>query len=117
MTQIQPAGPASTTVAGGQTAALQKTARQLEGVFVDQLFKAMRETVPHDGYLDGGSGEDMFTSMLDEKVADQAPAQWNDPLAAAIVRQLQTRRPAAAAAAAARVPDAPAATLDPAPRS
>ncbi|MBI1809965.1 MAG: chemotaxis protein chel, partial [Gemmatimonadetes bacterium] len=36
---------------------LRKTAKQLEGVFVQQLFKAMRETVPKDGVTGGGSGE------------------------------------------------------------
>ena len=81
--------------------ALRKTAHQLEGVFVDQLFKAMRDTVPHDGYLDGGSGEDMFTSMLDSKVADEAPAQWTHGLADGIYRQLQGKLPTASAAAAA----------------
>lgn len=77
------AGPGPTADAG-----LRQAARQLESVFVDQLFKAMRATVPHDGYLDGGSGEDMFTSMLDEQVAAAAPDRWRDGFVEAIVRQL-----------------------------
>ena len=32
-----------------------ETMRDLEGVFVEQLFKAMRETVPDGGLVDGGS--------------------------------------------------------------
>ncbi|MBL8982503.1 MAG: flagellar biosynthesis protein FlgJ, partial [Gemmatimonadetes bacterium] len=41
-------------------ARLADAVRQLEGVFVEQLFKAMRETVPTDGLTSGGAGEQMF---------------------------------------------------------
>ncbi|MEP7347564.1 MAG: rod-binding protein [Gemmatimonadaceae bacterium] len=72
-----------------EDARLQKVARQLEGVFVQQLFKAMRETVPQDGAVDGGSGEQMFTSMMDEKLADQLPGQWHHGIGEGLIRQLR----------------------------
>ncbi len=63
---------------------------QLEGLFVQQLFQAMRETVPKDGLTDGGAGEQMFTSMLDEKLSAMVPASWDhDGLSDAIMRQLK----------------------------
>ncbi len=68
---------------------LRATARQLEGVFVEQMFKAMRETVPEDGALSGGSGEAMFTGMLDQSLASEVPARWSNGLAEALYRQLQ----------------------------
>ncbi len=67
---------------------LQQTASRLEGVFVEQLFKAMRETVPQDGAADGG-GEEIFTSLFDQELAGRAPAQWQSGLGRAIVRALE----------------------------
>jgi flagellar protein FlgJ len=78
---------------------LRRTAARLEGVFVEQMFKAMRETVPHDGVVDGGSGEEMFTSLFDQKLADRAPSQWQHGLGSAIVKALRERAAVAPSAA------------------
>ena len=76
---------------------LRGVARQMEGVFVEQLFKAMRETVPRDGVVDGGSGEEIFSGMLDQHLAQLVPGEWERGLSAAIYRQmrsaLETARP------------------------
>ena len=74
-------------------ARLRKTALQLEGLFVQRLFAAMRDTVPQDGAFSAGSAETTFTSMLDEKFAEQAPKQWNGQhsLAQALYHQLHQR--------------------------
>ena len=94
MTQITSAG------AGGPPerlspaeARLKKTALQLEGLFVQRLFAAMRDTVPQDGAFSAGSAETTFTTMLDEKFAEQAPKQWNGEhsLGQALYRQLRQR--------------------------
>jgi flagellar protein FlgJ len=91
-------------------AALRKVARQLEGVFTEQLFKAMRETVPKDqGVFSGGSGEEMFTGLLDQHLAADTPTQWQHGLGEALYRQLRGRLPAApdgAASAGAATPAA-----------
>ena len=70
--------------------ALRQTAQSLQAVFVEQLFKAMRATVPDEGLTSGGQGEDMFRSMLDEQAAELAPKQWQHAgsLGDAVVRQL-----------------------------
>jgi flagellar protein FlgJ len=73
---------------------LRGVAQQLEGVFVQQLFKAMRETVPHEGKIDGGAGEERFTSMLDEKISDEVPAKWEHGIGEALMRQLRHALPA-----------------------
>lgn len=78
-------GPAATS----DEARLRKTAQQLEGVFVEQLFKAMRETVPEGGLLDGGAGEEIFTGLLDQQMAAEVPADWESGLGAALYRQLR----------------------------
>jgi flagellar protein FlgJ len=69
-------------------ARLRKAAAEVEGVFMQQLFKAMRETVPADGLFDGGSGESMFTEMLDAQVADAAASRQKHGLGEALYRQL-----------------------------
>jgi peptidoglycan hydrolase FlgJ len=90
MSEIRPlAVPGSVPALPDRDAQLQKTARQLEGVFVEHLFKAMRETVPEGGLIDGGSGEEIFTALLDRHFADQLPMEWDRGLGAAIYRQLR----------------------------
>lgn len=71
------------------SADLRKTADGLEGVFVQQMYKAMRETVPEDGLLPNSGGEEMFTGLLDEHLAADTPKEWNHGLSEAIYRQLQ----------------------------
>lgn len=69
---------------------LRETAGQLEGLFVQQLFKAMRETVPTgDGIVSGGAGEDMFTGLMDQHLAAETPNQWGGGIAEALYRQLR----------------------------
>ena len=102
------ASSASAAVAGdARLEKLRRSTSDLEGVFVEQLFKAMRDTVPTDGLLDGGSGEEMFTGMLDQKFSAEAPAQWKHGLSEALLRQLAGRMgvdPAAPAPASAAAP-------------
>lgn len=69
---------------------LRETAGQLEGLFVQQLFKAMRETVPKgDGIVSGGAGEDMFTGLMDQHLAADTPNQWGSGIAEALYRQMR----------------------------
>jgi peptidoglycan hydrolase FlgJ len=71
---------------------LRETAKQLEGLFVQQLFKAMRETVPQqDGIVSASAGEDMFTGLLDQHLAAETPSQWEGGLAESVYRQLRGR--------------------------
>jgi peptidoglycan hydrolase FlgJ len=67
---------------------LAKTAQQLEGLFVQQLFAAMRDTIPTDGPMSGGPGGEMFTAMLHEHLAEEAPARWERGLASNIAAQM-----------------------------
>lgn len=64
--------------------------QQLEGVFVQQLFTAMRQTVPEGGLVDGGAGEEMFAGLLDGHLAAMVPGSWDDDgLEWAMMRQLR----------------------------
>jgi peptidoglycan hydrolase FlgJ len=82
-----PADPAATA----QDAKLHKVSSQLEGVFVQEMYKSMRATVPSGGLFDGGSGEEMFTGMLDEHIAADTPQHWKHGLSESIYRQLRDK--------------------------
>lgn len=89
MTQIstlQPGGPVGTTP---NEAKLRRATQELEGVFVQELFKAMRDTVPEGGVMDGGPGEDMFSSMMDQTISAEAASGWDRGIGAALYRQLR----------------------------
>jgi Rod binding domain-containing protein len=85
------AAPAGTDPRDARTNKLQNTAKQLEGVFVLQMLKAMRATVPKGGITEASNGEETFTSMLDQKIADKIPAQWKHGLTDALMKQLVAR--------------------------
>ncbi len=75
-------------------ARLEEAMRQLEGVFVQELFKAMRQTVPDEGVVSGGSAEQIFTSLLDEHLASLVPSSWeHSGLEDALLRQFQDQLP------------------------
>ena len=75
---------------------LRKAANDLEGLFVAQMFKAMRDTVPKDdGIISGGSGEEIFTGLMDEHLAAETPSHWGGGISEALYRQLSRGLPAA----------------------
>jgi len=47
----------------------------------------MRATVPGDGALDGGAGEEMFTGLMDQHMSELVPQQWSSSLGEALLRQ------------------------------
>ena len=59
----------------GDDARLRAASDALEGSFYQELFKAMRETVPESGLLDGGGGEDAFTALMDEHLSEAAASR------------------------------------------
>ncbi|HVP15600.1 MAG TPA: rod-binding protein [Terriglobales bacterium] len=70
---------------------LRRMAHELEGVFLNQLFQAMRASVPQGGLVEEGAGEEMFRSLLDEQVAREAAARDERGLGEALFRQLARR--------------------------
>jgi len=102
MTRITSGLPANAPAApASQDEKLRAVTKQLEGVFVQQLFKAMRETVPQDGLADGGAGEEMFTGMMDENIAMHVPEHWERGLGESLYKQLRAVLPHANPGAAA----------------
>jgi flagellar protein FlgJ len=58
--------------AAGDTEKLREVSDQLEGVFINMMMKAMRNTIPEsEGLFEKSTAEKMFQSMLDESYADK----------------------------------------------
>lgn len=76
-----------------QKAALQRlhsAATQLEGVFLDMLFSAMRDTVPKETVFGKQSNaEDTFQSMLDEQRSQQMAQSGSFGIAKVLEEQLK----------------------------
>jgi Rod binding domain-containing protein len=52
-----------------EDAKLKKACQDFESIFLFHLLKSMRSSVPKDGLLEKGLGNDIFTSMMDEELA------------------------------------------------
>lgn len=96
MSGISGIGPSTPPAPDGEHQRLKKASQQLEGVFFAQLLSSMRETVQHDGILEQDSGQEMFTSMLDQKIADTSAAHSTHGLGARLYDQLSRRLPGTA---------------------
>lgn len=71
-------------------ARLREACARFEGVFVQQLLEAMRETVPDDGVLSGGVGEELFTGLLDQHIADEVALRQHGGLGETLYQQLRS---------------------------
>jgi len=48
---------------------LEKACAEFEAIFVEQLFKTMRASIPESDLMDGGRAEEVYTEMMDQQVA------------------------------------------------
>ncbi len=91
MTPVIPnAGPAASPISGESGPApdrLRQATRKFEAVFIQEMLKAMRDTVPEGGLLDAGRSEEVFTSLLDQHIAEVAATRSSGSLADALYRQ------------------------------
>ena len=70
---------------------LRESVEAMEGVFVQELTKALRGTVPNGGNPDA-PGADMYASLLDERLAQVIAAETRTGIAEALYRQLSGGR-------------------------
>ncbi|MHB8061524.1 MAG: rod-binding protein [Ruminiclostridium sp.] len=56
----------------GDDAELKQVCKEFEGIFVSMMYKQMRATVPKSDYLQSDAGTEIFNSMLDDKLCDEA---------------------------------------------
>jgi len=72
----------------GRDAELRRLADEMEGVFYQQLFQAMRATLPESENALTRTGNDLFGAMMDDHMAEAAAMQTSGGLGAALYRQL-----------------------------
>ena len=72
-------------------AALRKACAEMESLFLDQLFREMRKTIPKTGFMHGGHAEEVYTSLLDTQVARELSAAGGIGLAPMLEIQLRER--------------------------
>ncbi len=65
-----------------------EAARQIEGLFLGEMLKAMRKSVPESGLMSGGRGEDVMRSFQDEALAQSMAAQGGFGLAAHLLKAM-----------------------------
>jgi peptidoglycan hydrolase FlgJ len=71
---------------------LRKAAMDMQGMFVQQLYKAMRASVSTDGGLvEKSQGEDIFAGLMDERLAADTGTRWHRGLGDAIYRALRQK--------------------------
>lgn len=87
-----PKGPAK----GADAEKLRETCQQFEAIFIQQMLKEMRGTVPEGGLLPRNMGQDYFQEMMDAEVAKAAAIQGHFGIGEALFRQLQPPEPAVA---------------------
>ncbi len=73
-------------------AGMKKAAADMQGLFVQQLYKSMRESVPTEGGLvERSQGEDIFAGLMDERLAADTGTRWHRGLGDAIYRALRQK--------------------------
>ena len=56
---------------------LKKAVNEFTSIFLNQMFKSMRSTIPEGGLIDGGFAEDVFTDMYDQEISKLGSKQSN----------------------------------------
>lgn len=56
---------------------LKEVVDEFTSIFLNQMFKSMRSTIPEGGMIDGGFAEDVFTDMYDKEISKLGSKQNN----------------------------------------
>ena len=67
---------------------LKKAAEQFETIFLQQMFKEMRNTIPDEGLIPRSSAEDMYTQMQDAEAAKVMAERGGIGLAEMMLQEL-----------------------------
>ena len=75
--------------AGTDQQRMKQTAQDFEAIFVQQVFKEMRRTIPEGGLLPRGQAEEIYSDMQDMEAAKQLTGQGGIGLAEMLLEQMQ----------------------------
>lgn len=74
---------------GEDREALKQACQDFEAIFINMLFKQMRETIPEQGYLEHGMGMDMFEEIMDMETARDMARKGGFGLGRLLYEQVQ----------------------------
>ncbi len=67
---------------------LLKACQEFESLFINEIFKSMRRTIPQGTLLETGMAEDIFQGMMDEEMAKEAARKNSFGLAMMLYQSL-----------------------------
>ncbi len=67
---------------------LKEAAQQFEAIFIQQMYKEMRKTIPDDGLIQRGNADDIYTQLQDLEAAKVTAQQGGIGLAEMMIQQL-----------------------------
>ncbi len=67
---------------------LKEAAQQFEAIFIQQMYKEMRKTIPDDGLIQRGNAEDIYAQLQDLEAAKITAQQGGIGLADLMMQQL-----------------------------
>jgi flagellar protein FlgJ len=72
--------------------ALRRSCQQFEAIFIQQLFKGMRATVPAGGLLENDRSIELYQNLMDQQVAETMARKQGLGIGEALLRQLQDKK-------------------------
>lgn len=75
-------------VAGRDPEKLKESAQQFEAIYIQQMFKEMRNTIPKGGLIERGNADDIYTQLQDAEAAKVMAEQGGIGLADLMLQQL-----------------------------
>jgi peptidoglycan hydrolase FlgJ len=78
-----------TEVSSKDNARMKDVCKELESLFISELFKQMRATIPKSGMVSGGNAEEIYQSMLDSNISKELSQGRGVGLASILMKQLQ----------------------------
>lgn len=69
--------------------ALKKAAKEFESLFIFEMLKAMRKTVPEDGLFQGITGKDTYMTIVDQQLASAMAEQGGIGLADILLKHME----------------------------
>src|SRR4051794_5226307 len=83
--------PQDMNASAGMTT-LREATQQFESLFISQLMKSMRDTVPQSHLMGSGSGQQLFREMLDQELAGRVAESGGIGIGEMLYRQLSPNR-------------------------
>ena len=68
---------------------IDSASNEMESLFIQNMFKEMRASIPKGGLTSGGKAGEMFTDMLDAEMAKSFSASGGIGLSSMVRRQLE----------------------------